>query len=163
MYWTVPTTIPGFVLTVAGCGLTSNSCDASLASPKSSTFTIPSRRSMTFSGLISRCTIPALKTQRARLARTPAPSETADQLVASVQGSSHDQALIPGEAGLRELPLPQLLPRVHFTAALTNSANRGSLRNGSKRGSINAPGRILRFSKRFLSIANASSFCPSAA
>ena len=56
-------TTPGFVLTVdsaGACGTTAATwCGASLASPKSSTFTIRSRRSMTFSGLMSRWTIPA--------------------------------------------------------------------------------------------------------
>ena len=61
MYAAVPTTIPASVFNtvrVVSAPASSGAVGASLASPKSSTFTKPSGRSMTFSGLMSRWTMP---------------------------------------------------------------------------------------------------------
>ncbi len=58
--WSQPATALRLVGIVAG-----TSCSASFAIPKSSTFTYPSGRSMMFSGLMSRWTIPACERRRA--------------------------------------------------------------------------------------------------
>ena len=63
----VPITVPGRVCArtivsicdLAGVRLDWRDISVSLANPKSSTFTIPSGRSMMLSGLMSRWTIPA--------------------------------------------------------------------------------------------------------
>ena len=56
-------TVPGSVVTLARVGASVSTpapCfSVSLARPKSRTLTMPSRRTMTFSGLMSRCVIPA--------------------------------------------------------------------------------------------------------
>jgi len=63
MYATVPTTAPTCVsgprVSRSGAPGARLSSPESFAIPKSTTFTYPSRRTMTFSGLMSRCTMPA--------------------------------------------------------------------------------------------------------
>jgi hypothetical protein len=55
----VPTNIPGCVARVSVASAESGGASSSFATPKSSTLTTPSGRTMTFSGLMSRWTIPA--------------------------------------------------------------------------------------------------------
>ena len=54
IYYAVPITIPSSVFTIVDASGSLVGRELSFASPKSTTFTIPSRRSMMFSGFMSR-------------------------------------------------------------------------------------------------------------